>query len=468
MNDQVSTTGPAFRGTLNRRRFLTTAALTVGAGLGGAGLLSACNAAAPNPVAGGASSSAGTAKTKLTVMYASNELTKAHIAAFEKLNPDISVAFIENDATRLNAMLAAGTPPDFVRGAGVGSANNNARGMAASLDAYLDKSSVLKRDDLLAVNDAWRWDGAKSGAGAYYGLTKDWSQDATLWQNTQLVEAAGLDPLDPMQPISWDHLLDVAQKVTRSTGGKIQQHGLGVEWAWGTSGQMFTMILQQGGSLYNGDLTQTDFTTPQAQRAFQWYVDYAKAGVGPTSLKPLPDGSDYPTFQNKKMAISQDGYWFGGNFASGDGAALQKVIRLAPAPTFGKRVSTVFAGIGAWIPAKAKNKDAAWRLMEFFMAGPPAVERASSGWGLPALKSLWTHVPQKLPYQKEAFLTSQNELKYLGLLPDSPYINVANWVTELDKQLQSVITGKASVSDACGKVTDNINKLLAQGKDQIG
>lgn len=340
--------------------------------------------------------------------------------------------------------------------------------MAAKLDSYLDSSSVLKRDDLLAVNDAWRWDGSKSGAGPYYGLTKDWSQDATLWHNTQLFQAAGLDPLDPMKAISWDQLLDTAKKATRTSGGKTQQDGLGVEWAWGTSGQMFTMILQQGGSLYNADLTQADFTTPQAQRAFQWYVDYAKAGVGPTSLKPLPDGFDYPTFQNKKMTISQDGYWFGGNFATGDGAALQKVVRLAPAPTFDKRVSTVFAGIGAWIPGKSKNKDAAWRFMEYFMAGAPAMERAKSGWGLPALKSLWPHVPQQLPYQQEALKTSQNELKYLGLVPDSPYVNIGNWITELDKQLQGVITGKNSVADACAKVTDSINKLLVQGKDQIG
>lgn len=473
MTDPVLMTDPAPRGTLNRRRFLSTTALAVGAGLGGAGVLSGCNAAAPNPVAprasGSGSGSAGAGnKTTLTVMYASTELTKTHIAEFQKLNPNITITFIENDATRLNAMLAAGTPPDFVRGAGVGSANNNARGMAANLDAYLDHSSVLKRDDLLAVNDAWRWDGSKSGAGPYYGLTKDWSQDATLWQNNQLLEAAGLAPLDPMKAISWDQLLDIAKKASKTSNGKTQQHGLGVEWAWGTTGQIFTMILQQGGVLYNADLTQADFTTPQAQRAFQWYVDYAKAGVGPTSLKPLPDGFDYPTFQNKKMAITQDGYWFGGNFASGDGVALQKVVRLAPAPTFGKRISTVFAGIGAWIPEKSKNKDAAWRFMEYFMAGPPAVERAKSGWGLPALKSLWPNVPQKLPYQQEAFKTSQNELKYLGLLPDSPYVNIGNWITELDKQLQGAISGKTSVRDACTKVTENINKLLAQGKDQIG
>ncbi|HEY8788090.1 MAG TPA: extracellular solute-binding protein [Actinopolymorphaceae bacterium] len=463
---------------MNRRAFLANTALVAGAGMGGATLLSACNAAAPNPVGGATASSstgstasaaaAGGSKTTLTVMYASTELTKAHIAAFQKLNPDIRIQFIENDATRLTAMLAAGTPPDFIRGAGVGSANNNARGLAASLDDYLAASTTLTKADLLPVNDAWRWDGTTSGKGPYYGITKDWSQDATLWQNTSMFQSAGVAPLDPMEAVTWDDLLETARKLTVTADGKTKQFGLGVEWAWGTSGQMFSMILQQNGSIYNADLTETDFTTPAAKRAFQWYVDYGTAAVGPTSLNPLPDGWDLPSFQAKKMASSQNGYWFGGNFASGDGAALQSSIRLAPAPMMDKRVSPCFAGIGAWIPEKSKNKDAAWKLMEFFMAGPPALERAKSGWGLPALKSLWTHLPQSEAYQKAAYKSAKNELKYLGLLPDSPYVNSSNWISELDKGLQAVLKGKTSVDDACAKITDNVNKLLKQGKDQIG
>src|SRR6266571_2892907 len=111
---------------LNRRRFLTNSALTIGTLAGASTLLEACNtSSAPTSNTSGPKSI-----TTLTVMYASNELSKAHIAEFEKLNPDIKIKFIENDATRLNAMLASNAPPDFVRGAGVGSSNNNARGLA--------------------------------------------------------------------------------------------------------------------------------------------------------------------------------------------------------------------------------------------------------------------------------------------------------------------------------------------------
>ncbi|GAA4720559.1 ABC transporter substrate-binding protein [Phytohabitans rumicis] len=448
-------------GLFSRRRFLAGSALVAG-GAVTAPLLSACDAG----TSGSGDSGGGT--TTLTVMYASNELTKEHIADFESKNPGIKITLIENDDTRLNAMLAAGNPPDFVRGAAVGSANNNARGLAASLDPYLDKSSVLKKDDLLPVNDSWRWDGKQIGAGPYYGITKDWSQDATLWYNRALFAQAKVEPLSTTEPVTYDQLLEIARKLTVEKDGKTVVYGLGIEWQWGLYGPLCSMILSQGGSLYNDDLTQTDLTTPQAKRALRWLVDLAQSGAAPSSLSPLADGADLSTFMAKRMAISQDGYWYGGNFVEA-AADLKANIRMAPAPVMGdKRVSPCYAGQGAWIPAKSKNKDAAWKLMEYFMAGSPAQERAKSGWGMPALKSLLPLMPQELPYQQEAFQTAQAELAHNVPLPDSPYVTIGNWITSLNQYVDQAARKKITLDVAAQKITDDVNKLLKQGKDRIG
>ena len=48
--------------------------------------------------------------------------------------------------------------------------------MATALDQYLDKSTVLKKDNLMAVNESFRWDGKVTGQGPFYGISKDWSQ----------------------------------------------------------------------------------------------------------------------------------------------------------------------------------------------------------------------------------------------------------------------------------------------------
>jgi multiple sugar transport system substrate-binding protein len=229
---------------------------------------------------------------------------------------------------------------------------------------------------------------------------------------------------------------------------------------------MAAMVAQQGGHLYNGDLSKIDFNSDAAQRAFAWYVSFAQAGVGPTSLNPLADGSDYSTVAAGRMAISQDGYWFGGNFAAAN--SLQ-TMRMAPAPIMGdKQVALSYSGQGWWIPAKAKHKDAAWKLMEYYIAGPPAVARAESGWGIPGLKSLTSKMPQKLPYQKEAYGVVQNELKHTVPLPDSPYISTDLLNTTIDKYLQDAIKNKMTVKQACAALTDELNKTLKQGKEQIG
>ncbi|HKT00596.1 MAG TPA: sugar ABC transporter substrate-binding protein [Rugosimonospora sp.] len=451
--------GPRTHSQISRRGFLAGSALVAG------GVLAGCDAGTTS-----SSKSSGGGKTvTLTVMYKSNEMTKDHIAAFESKNSGIKIQFIEYDATRLNAMLASGNPPDFVRYPAVGSANANARGLTTPLDDYLAKSSVLKKDDLLAVNDGFRWDGKTVGQGPYYGISKDWSQDATLWYNRSLFTAAKITPLSPTDAVTYDQLLDIGKKLTVKSGGKTQVYGLGVEWAWGLYGPLATMIAQQGGQVYSTDLVTTDLSTAEAKRAIQWFVDFGQAGVGPTSLDPLPDGADLATFMAKRMAVTQDGFWYGGNFSSGDGTKMQTDIAMAPAPVMGdKRISPCYAGWGAMIPAKSKLKDEAWKLMEFFMAGPPAVERAKSGWGLPALKSLLPQVPQDLAYQKQAYQTSQNELTYAGLLPNSPYVTIDNWIAVLDKYITQAIKKQLTVDACCAAITTDVNKLLKQGKDQIG
>ncbi|MFF1253768.1 ABC transporter substrate-binding protein [Pseudarthrobacter sp. NPDC058329] len=435
------------------------------------GLLATAAVAAMMPLfvgcsAGGGGGAAAGEKTTITVMTGAQDLTAELIADFESKNPDIKINHIANDPARLNTMLAAGNPPDIAVGGAVGSANVNARGLATDLTPFLEKSSVLKEDDLQPVNDSFRWDGKQSGKGPLYGIVKDWSQDNTLWYNTALFDKAGVPHLSETEAVSYDELLKTAKKLTVKEGGTNAVHGLGLEWGWSLYGPMTAMIKQQGGELYNDDLTKIDFTSPEAQRAFKWYVDFAQAGVGPTSLNPLPDAADFSTFAAERMAITQDGYWFGGNFS---GADALKTVKMAPAPVMGNtRVAPTYSGQGWWMPEKAKNKDAAWKLMEYFLGGEPAETRAKSGWGLPALKSLMEKLPQELPYQKNAYTVVQSELKHSSPLPDSPYIQTDLVNTTIDKYLQQAIKNELSVEKACAALTDELNNALAQGKEQIG
>ena len=433
-------------------------AIAVGTFVTASALLAGCT--------GGGSGGGSAGETTLDVMIGAQDLTDEQKAEFEADNPGIKVNIIAYDQARLNTMLASNEPPDVSFGNAVGSANFNARGLATDLTPFLADSDVLTEDDLQPVNDAFRWNGSRSGEGPLYGIVKDWSQDNALWYNTALFDAAGVPYLSDTEAISYDELLEIAKKLSVINGGTTEVYGLGMEWAWSLYGPIAAMVAQQGGSLYNDDLTEIDFTTPEAQKALQWFVDYGQSGAGPTSLNPLPDGSDYSTFAAGRMAISQDGYWFGGNFAGDD---AMKTVRFAPAPTMGDEpVAMSFGGAGLWIPEQSDAKDAAWKFMEYFLAGEPAEARASSGWGLPSLKSLADKLPLEQDFQKQAYGVVQNQLQYTAPLPDSPYVSAALLQDTIDKYLQLAIKGDLSVEEAGAQLTDELNEALAQGVDQFG
>ncbi|MFI2037121.1 extracellular solute-binding protein [Streptomyces bottropensis] len=441
-------------GSLDRRRFLTLS----GAALG-ATALSGCAASVDDGSGGGAKSGS----TTLTVMCAKDDVD---IKAAQKAL-GVKIRILESDPTKLNAMLASKTPPDVVRGLGaVETPYFAARKLMTDLDPYFAKSAVLKPADLDPVNDLWRYDGAKQGAGPRYGMAKDYSQDQMFWYRTDLFEAAKLDLPSDTEPLSYDEWLDLGKRLTKRRLGKVKVYGLNAT-GLGYFSQMMGMTASAGGSLFAEDLASLDFSSPEALKALQWYLDYTKADIGPSVANPNPDGWDWPTYQTGRMAMATDGYWFGGAIAGDPKVAT--VSHLAPAPQLGgNRVSPCFGATGFWVPRDAKNKDAAWKFFEWFFGGAPAQGRATSGWGIPTLTSLRAKMPQDKPYQKQAFKVQEQELAHFSALTFTPYAQMS----ALDGVISKVLPGAVKAGTSAGKVADELNKqmndLIDQGKDVLG
>lgn len=442
---------------LDRRRFLALSATTALAATG----LSACAGSA-----GTSTSGSGGGKTTLTLMSVANEWDKKTLkAAEEALGMNINL--ILWDATKLNAMLAAKNAPDVVRGFGATETPYfAARGLMTDLDPYFAKSSVLKDSDLAPVNDVWRYDGKKQGTGPRYGMAKDYSQDSMFWYRDDFFEAARLDAPSATEPISYDEWLDLGKKLVKRRLGKVKVYGLNAT-GMGVFPQLMGMTASAGGSVFTEDLAKVDFSSPEARRAVQWYLDYAKADIGPSVINPNPDGWDGPTYQANRMAMSCNGYWFGGLI--GADPKLAGVSRFAPAPQLGDhRVSSCFGATGYWIPRDAKNKDAAWKFFEWYFGGQPAQDRAASGWGIPSLTSLNSKMPQTNDFQKQAFQVQQQELPHFSVISFTPYAQQA----ALEGVLTKVLPGAVKSGTPAGKVADTLNsqmnELLAQGKELVG
>ncbi len=182
------------------------------------------------------------------------------------------------------------------------------------------------------------------------------------------------------------------------------------------------MLAQTSTSLFNSDLTKADFTQPEVLKLLQWYVDWAQAKVGPSPLTD-PNDTAFTLFPANRLAMVQFGYWFGGSVIEPDTGGLQSHVQLIPTPQWGStRKVACFTGTGAVIPQGSKNKDLAFKFMEYFTAGTLGTDRVKSGSGLPALQSQFAELPTTMPYQKAALDVVNAELPYLTNLTMSPFV----------------------------------------------
>jgi multiple sugar transport system substrate-binding protein len=454
----MTTTNSGF----SRRRFLALSGTAVGSALA----VGCSPASSTNAPAAAGSSSGSTAKGTVTVMSQAGEFgPKEAKAAAQALG--LTVKTVEYDLTKLTAMLASGNPPDVVRGMGATETPYLvARQVAENLDPYFEKSTLIKADDIDPVNDVWRYDGEKQGSGPRYGFAKDYSQDATLWYNSALFDAAKVARPSATTPLLLDELLEEGTRLTKRQGAKVSVYGLNPN-GLGLFTTLTWLTDLAGGKLTADDLASVDFSSPEAQRALSWYLDYAKAGIGPTVLNPDPNGWDGPTFQAGRMAATLSGYWLGGLFSADPKSA--KVAGFAPAPQFdtSRRVSPCFGATGLWMPRAGKNKDAAWQVMEWFLAGDPAKARASGGWGIPPLKSLQKLMPQQQPFQKQAFQVQQEEQKHFSVMSFTPYVRQDAINTVISRELPKAIKGTTSAGQLADTLNAQINAQLADGKKRL-
>ncbi|MDQ0933627.1 ABC transporter substrate-binding protein [Streptomyces turgidiscabies] len=443
---------------ISRRSVLTSAGF-----LAGAVALSACGNSATTASKTPVKAKGGT----LTIMCVQGEITDAEVAAFEAAHPGVKIKLINTDVTRLNAMLAAGNPPDVVRDAGTDVTPYIAsRGVALNLDEYFAQSTVLKEADILPINDVWKWDGTTQGKGSRYGIAKDWSQDAMWWYNADMWSAAGLKAPDPSRPISYDELADAAKKLTRTEGGKTSVHGLFTTTA--SMNRIGSMVASAGGRILSADLATADFTSPEAIAALTWLVDVAKSKIGYSLVNPGPDW-DGPQYVAGKQATSGQGFWFGG-FLGSTAKEYQSKSVFAAAPTLGKkRVSPSFGAVGYWIPAKSKNAGAAFQFLEWYCGGAGAQKRIAAGNGLPSLKSMLSLVPQSTAFEKASFKVQSDELHYVDVLHNAtPYAQTTALDTTLAKTFTATVGSGASVAKLADQLTKDVNAVLASGKKLVG
>ena len=404
-------------------------------------LLSACG--------GGGQPAASNEKVSLTVWDYYGEATpiKPLLEGFQKENPNITIKYeaLDWDTTleKLNVVLTGGTPPDVV------TTDMTWLPKFAALGAFTDLKTLSG-----GKLNGEAWDKAYT-AGALESITFNDQYVAALYDfdvyalyyRSDLFEQKGLKV-----PTTWAELADVSQKLVEGDKYKYQwlpETFHGSQW-----------IYENGGNLLSNDNKTVVFNSPEAVEAIQAYVDmltkdsaiYWGADQG-ERIQGIKDG---------RIAMFSDGpYSMGIMKSAAPEMAGQWRVALHP---YSKQPGSYLGGTGLAIPSQSKNKEAAWKFVEYAMRVENQIGVYTYAGAAPALTAALQSDKVNVadPYfggQKpfEVFLEAMKTAKHF------PYVRQWNDIdVAFSTAMEQIGLGQKSVQDALNEAaataTDALNK----------
>jgi len=397
-------------------------------------------------------------RVTVTVMYNNNEFSTDMAKQFEAVNPDIKLVMLETDTARYMAMCTAGSPPDIMRCNAAWIPYLVAHKMVLDITPYVRKAKYsLKQSDFLPIIDTYRL------KGKLYGFVKDWSPTLIGYFNKDAFTEAGIPFPKPTEPYTYQQMADIARKLQKTEGDRVIRRGLAF-WPGDINAQLELTLVSVGGKLYNSDGTKIILTSnPKVKVISKFFYDLAKEKVIPSPISPSEtwEGSMFP---GGRIGMIVYGYWYG---AMAEGEQMKGKVGVMAAPTWDPklpRISPSHNIVGGFISSKTKNPNEVYRVFDWFFAGQPAVDRAKSGWGVPAQKSLLEFMPNTTPFDKDRTVNLDFEMQKVKISNSSPYILPDIYENSMRKYFELALKGEISFDQFLVNVENEVNKAIADSR----
>jgi multiple sugar transport system substrate-binding protein len=364
-------------------------------------------------------------------------------------------------------MYAAGNPPDLVRVQAPSVPPYLARNMLYDLSPYFQGSSVLHPDDLAPANNYYRAnDPLHVGSGKFYGMCKDWSPDFTLFAYKKAFADKKIDVPSDKQPLTYQEVYELGKKLATFDGDRITMFGFDYSDTW-VDRIWMNMLAETGDLLYTPDYTKIILSGNDKTRAIvQYFFNHVKDKLGAVSSiiqSPNWIGDD---FDKGLVGLIQYGYWFS---AMAETDVTKDQVVFLPAPTWaGVRRDPCMTATGMVMAAATKVPDAAWKVFEWYNGEEPAQGRASSGWGVPVLKSQYKAKPNA-GFQAQVQTVLQRELD-LNTTPlqFNPYLNETTVANSWFQYLQQAVKGEVTFDQMLINIETDVNTAIQAGISAIG
>ncbi|HEY6057659.1 MAG TPA: extracellular solute-binding protein, partial [Candidatus Limnocylindrales bacterium] len=266
-----------------------------------------------------------------------------------------------------------------------------------------------------------------------------------LYYRTDVAEKAGITS----PPATWDDLAAMA-KAIQSKGGAKWGISLGTK-NW----QEYLPFLWSNGGKVMDDQGKFQLNSPQAVEALTFYNSFFKDGLSP---KSVPEGFDItPAFVAGTHPMFFSGPWHLGLIKDAGGAGFDGKWAIAPMPK--KTSATSFVGGSNLVVYKdSKNKDLAWKFVQYL--SDPATQVAWYGdvTDLPAVQSAWDD--PTLKGDKNVALFGQ-QLKDTQAQPA-----ISTWSelgTALNNTLEKMTTGGLDPKAAADEMQQEAEKIGTGG-----
>ncbi|PNG17194.1 sugar ABC transporter substrate-binding protein [Streptomyces cahuitamycinicus] len=293
---------------------------------------------------------------------------QARIDLLVKKHPDLKIKLqlIPGDAypQKVQTMIAGGTGPDIMQ-------------VAESVNTYSSKNQLLPLDDLAkkAKLDPEQRFGPVGSLYTYqdklYAIP-DRSGAVTVFYNKDMFDKKGVKA--PTADWTWDDTLDAFKELT--VPGKVWGYS-GAEWF----PQWWSLAYQNGGTIIDAQ-GRPAVDSDEVVEALQWAGDLVfKHKVAPSKADYADMGPDIggdQAFPNQKVATHANGFWV----MSG----LTKVeFGWDIAPMWrGKKQAVSAFGSGLAISRTSKQRDNAFKAIDFLTSPEAQTEIIASGQDVPA------------------------------------------------------------------------------------
>jgi multiple sugar transport system substrate-binding protein len=329
--------------------------------------------------------------------------------------------------TTLQAALSAGDPPDIFY---VDSSRLPDLADAGAL-APVPEGAITEPDDIYpSLTEAFTYDGT------WYCPPKDFST-LGLFYNTDLLEAAGVEP-----PTTMEELAAAAEALTTED---VVGLSFGPELA-----RVGAFMLANGGYIVNDDVTEMTLDTEENRAALQYIADLAAAGSYATPAS-VEAGWGGEAFGQGKAAMVIEGNWLVPALERDFPDVNWGVVEL-PAGSAGPATFAFTVCYG--VSPEAANPEASWEVIDY-LTGPEGAAAWTSGFAvMPARESL-----------REGWLEEHPELE--PLLNGAEYAHkwqfipgFADVTTEFNSQFEQLIAGDTDVDGLVESVTEAGESVL--------